>query len=645
MTKVFHVSKNGLDTNEGTESNPLLTINTASKKAYPGDKIIVHEGTYREWVNPVRGGLSSKRRITYEAAEGEQIIIKGSERIKDWELVEEDIWKVTIQNEFFNGENPYKKTVNGDWLEYKPDVRHLGDVYLNGMSFYETETYEELLNVEMRDEILDHWTNEVLPIKNTEQTKYAWYCEVDESSTVIYAKFNDYNPNNELVEINVRQSSFYPKETGINYITVRGFEMAHGATPWTPPTADQPGLVGTNWSKGWIIEDNVIHDAKTSGISIGKEKSTGHNFRTERKDKPGYIYQQESVFAAKKKGWSKETIGSHIIRNNTIYDCGQNAIVGHLGCIFSEITNNHIYNIGIKREFYGHEIAGIKLHAAIDVLIQDNYIHDTSLGLWLDWEAQGSRVSKNIFNNNSRDFFIEVTHGPHIVDHNIFGSKYSVDNHAQGTAYVNNLFGGKMEVKKILDRSTPYHVPHSTDILGSIVVYGGDERFYQNIFVGSQSEEVVGTSMYNDSTSSLEEYIETVDSLGVGDHNMFNQVEQPVYVSNNAYFDGAEVHVKEDTELDKPEFESNFSISEEKDGVYLNLKLPDDFEDLTVEYHSTTSLPRVRIVDAEFEDTDGSELVLDTDYFGEEKGTKNTIGPMNILKSGSNKIKVFSLDK
>ena len=37
--------------------------------------------------------------------------------------------------------------------------------------------------------------------------------------------------------------------------------MAHAATPWAPPTADQPGLIGANWSKGWIIEDNIIHDS------------------------------------------------------------------------------------------------------------------------------------------------------------------------------------------------------------------------------------------------------------------------------------------------------------------------------------------------------------------------------------------------
>ena len=48
-----------------------------------------------------------------------------------------------------------------------------------------------------------------------------------------------------------------------------------------------------------------------------------------------------------------------------LYDCGQTGIVGHLGCIFSEIYENEIYHIATKHEFWGHEIAGIKLHQNI----------------------------------------------------------------------------------------------------------------------------------------------------------------------------------------------------------------------------------------------------------------------------------------
>ena len=48
-------------------------------------------------------------------------------------------------------------------------------------------------------------------------------------------------------------------------------------------------------------------------------------------------------------GWNKETIGHHIIRNNTIFNCEQTGICGSLGAVFSQITNNHIYNIWTKR--------------------------------------------------------------------------------------------------------------------------------------------------------------------------------------------------------------------------------------------------------------------------------------------------------
>ena len=85
------------------------------------------------------------------------------------------------------------------------------------------------------------------------------------------------------------------------------------------------------------------------------------------------------------------------MRNNVIHDCGQNGIVGHLGCVFSDIYGNEIYNIAVKHEFYGYEIAGIKFHAAIDTQIHENYIHDCTLAIWLDWETQGTRVSRNLF--------------------------------------------------------------------------------------------------------------------------------------------------------------------------------------------------------------------------------------------------------
>lgn len=636
----YHVAKTGSDQGQGTQRDPFLSINKAASVAIAGDTVIVHEGVYREWVNPRFKGISNKRRIIYQAAEGEKVVIKGSEHIQDWQHIEGDIWKTTLPNTFFGDYNPYALEVFGDWIVTIEETKHLGDVYLNGMSFYEVSSYDQLIDPVTRTEILDHWTQKVVPIHNQEQTKYVWFSEVNTDNTTIYANFQGADPNKEYVEINVRRSCFYPKETGIDYLTVKGFEMAHAATPWAPPTADQPGLLGANWSKGWIIENNIIHDAKCSAISIGKEASTGNNYRSIRKDKPGYQYQLESVFSAERNGWSKEKIGSHIIRNNTIYDCGQNAIVGHLGCIFSEIHHNHIYNIALKREFFGHEIAGIKFHAAIDVQIHHNRIHDCSLGLWSDWQTQGTRISKNLFYNNNRDLFVEVSHGPYMIDHNILASEHSLDNVSQGGAYINNLICGSMSRWKVLNRSTQYHLPHSTKIAGFSLIYGGDDRFYNNIFIGAPGKDGVGTYHYKNYTTSLAEYIENVHKKH-GDVEEFCLVEQPVYINKNAYFNGAEPFERENDKLVDKEFNPKFNIIDQGDEVYLSCELPDSFENILGEVHSTATLERVRIADAEFESPDGSDMILDTDYLGEKRDNMSPLGPIANLKKGKNLIKVW----
>ncbi|MBU9721284.1 MULTISPECIES: right-handed parallel beta-helix repeat-containing protein [Bacillaceae] len=647
----YHVAKNGSDVGEGSKHSPFLTINKAAAEAIAGDTIIVHEGEYREWVKPRNPGLSEKRRITYKAADGEKVVIKGSERIQNWVEIEGTVWKTVLPNEIFGDFNPYQEEVFGDWLFKSESKKHLGDVYLNGMSFYEAGTYKELLKPSIRTEIKDNWTRNIVPVHQPEQTKYVWYAEVDEYNTTIYANFHYYHPNEENVEINVRKCCFYPEVSGMDYLTVKGFEMAHAATPWTPPTADQPGLIGAHWSKGWIIEDNIIHDAKCSGISIGKEISTGDNFSTKRKDKPGYQYQIESVFLGLEAGWSKEKVGSHIIRNNTIYDCGQNAIVGHLGCIFSEIYNNHIYNIALKREFYGHEIAGIKLHAAIDVQLHTNRIHDCSLGLWLDWQTQGTKISRNLFYNNNRDMYIEVNHGPFIVDHNILASDYALDNYAQGGAYINNLIFGKMVHRKILNRSTPYHVPHSTKIKGFSVVHGGDDRWFNNIFIGREDMEGivpgkneslhgVGTAHYNGYATSLGEYMENVHKKP-GDVEIYLDNDQPVYINQNAYLNGAVSFEREEESLVDDHFNPNVTIVEEGDDVYLTCEMPETIGVVLGKVHSTETLERVRIVDAEFENSDGTDVVIDTDYLGKQKGAASILGPISDLKPGKNKVKIW----
>lgn len=654
MGKVFHVSKKGNDSNKGTEAEPFLTIQRAADIMSAGDTVIVHEGVYREWVNPKAGGRNDASRITYMAAEGEKAVIKGSEIWTDWKKFDNEscstVWQAKLPDKLFGEYNPFLKKLEGDWLiaPQNPGI-HLGDVYINGISIYEAFSLEEVFEPERWEySQYETWGMRKERILNPELTMYRYYAEHDddEKYTVLTVNFQGKNPCEELVEISVRRSCFYPLQTGMDYITVRGFELAHAATPWAPPTADQPGLIGAHWSKGWIIEENDIHDAKCSAVSLGKDAASGDNEYTRQRRKPGYQNQMESVFRGLALGWSRERTGSHIVRNNRIHDCGQNGIVGHMGGVFSEIYGNEIYNIAVKHEFYGHEIGGIKLHAAIDVYIHHNYIHNCSLGTWLDWEAQGTRVSSNLYDENDRDFMIEVTHGPALVDHNIFTAAFSIVNAAQGTAFVHNLCGGFMSRYPVLNRATPYHLPHSTQVLSTTPVYGGDDRWYQNIlFGGPERQKDYGTVTYDGSPVSLEEYIERVQSHGIGDVEFFEKEKQPCYINGNLYLNGAaSFEAEQDAVLTMSG--SDFEIEKTEDGVYLKLKLDIEQElldELETVIITSDILGETRLTQERYEKSDGSDYVLDTDICGEKlkHNEKCMPGPFNRLRAGENRFKVW----
>src|SRR6478736_4317944 len=362
----LHVAVTGSDRADGSPGAPFRTFQLSARAARPGDTVRVHAGTYREWVRPPRGGVADDRRITFEAAPGEHVVLTGAEVVTGWVRERGDVWRAEIPNTLFGDLNPFDEPVAGDWLHTSPGapLAHRGDVYLAGRSLHE---------VHDRAAVVD-----------PDRTILVWYAEVGADVTTVWANFGGADPTAEVVEVNVRPSVFTPERAHVDYITVRGFELAQAATPWAPPTADQLGLVGPRWARGWVIEDNLVRDSKCAGVSLGKDAASGDNESFVLGDKPGYQYQLEAVFTALHQGWEREHVGSHVVRRNEIRDCGQNGVVGHLGCAFSTIADNHIHHIGTKHEFSGYEVAGIKLHAPLDVTVEHNRVHDTTLGIWLD---------------------------------------------------------------------------------------------------------------------------------------------------------------------------------------------------------------------------------------------------------------------
>ena len=617
----LHVSVRGNDHNDGSSTKPFLTISAAARVAQAGDAISVHEGTYRERITPPRGGESDSRRIVYQAAAGEKAVIKGSEVVRGWKPFSTGVWKATLPNSFFGKYNPYTDLIAGDWFTNKGRPHHTGEVYLNGKSLYETHLLERVLNPQPFPDSRDR-----------EGSTWTWFCESDGTNTYIYANFHDKNPNEELVEINVRESCFYPDQPGRDYITVRGFRMSQAATQWAAPTAEQIGLIGTHWSKGWIIENNIISDSKCSGITLGKDRKTGHNVWINDPRKDGATHYNEVIVRALDAGWSREKIGSHIVRNNTIFNCEQTGIAGSLGPAFSQITNNHIYNIWAKRQFTGAEMGGIKLHAAIDVVIKNNRIHNAGRGLWMDWMAQGTRITGNLlYDNTTDDLFVEVDHGPFLVDNNLFLSGVSLHDMSEGGAYAHNLMTGRIISRPEPRRSTPYHKAHATALAGLNSITGGDDRFYNNIFVGNGAPPSAGTEA-------------DANPLRFGGYGLwvYNHREYPLYAGGNVYLNGARAYATESGSINLSAADPKPEIVEDGDRVYLRLNLSAEQRKAATKLVNTGLLGKAKIPGLAYENADGSPVTIDSDYVGAKRNAATpSAGPFENPGEGVLKLKVW----
>ena len=592
----YHVAVNGNDSGDGSASSPFRTINHAAQLAVAGDIITVHAGTYREWINPLNGGENDSKRIVYQAAQGEKVMIKGSEVVTGWKKEKgTEVWKVTLPNSFFGDYNPYQDYVWGDWFDGKGRVHHTGEVFLNGKSLYEKANPDEVKNPVPYEAALDK-----------EGSTYTWYCESNANNTTIWANFHKYNPNKELVEITTRRTIFYPDRPGINYLTIRGFHICQAATQWGAPTAEQIGMISTNWNKGWIIENNIISDSKCSGITLGKERSTGHNVWLNDMSIDGSIHYIEVTFRTLRHGWNSENIGSHIVRNNEIYNCEQTGMCGSMGAAFSLIENNHIHHIWAKRQFTGAEIGGIKFHAAIDTRLIHNRIHDAGRAIWLDWMAQGTRVSRNIlYRNDLEDLFMEVNHGPTLVDNNIMLSDVAIITQSQGGAVVHNLIAGMIRMWPEPNRFTPYHLPHSTEVAGLSTIYSGDYRFYNNIFLGVGPMPTKRDPLYK---YGLEGY---------------NTAVLPVWTGGNAYFNYAVPYKDDKDSYRNSNFRPSFELREDGNNLFLTYEIDGSLVQTKTTLITTASLGKAKMAKEGFENPDGSPIVFDTDFFGVKRSSTN----------------------
>jgi alpha-N-arabinofuranosidase len=523
MTEL-HVAPHGDDAAGGTQELPFRTIAAAAAVAHAGDIIVIGKGIYRERVDPPRGGASATAPITYTAAPGERVVLTGSDVFRSWTALGEDLWRLVIPNAYFGEFNPYAEVVHGDWFSGRGRRHRRGNVFLDDVWLPEVESEQALAagcGLGWTSTVDGNPSGSVAdsPVEGHDAFAPAKF-DPTGNTTIVARLPDDVDPNAGRVEVSVRSTVFTPTSEHIDYITVRGFEIRNAATNWASPTAGQEGIVTPYWCRGWVIADNEICYSRCCGIALAKNRDEHDG---ERGTTEGFYLTIRD--AQVRDAWSRDTIGSHTVRNNRIHHCGQTGIVGALGCAFSTIEDNEIHDCNTQGIWGGAEMAGIKLHGAIDVMLRGNHIYRCGqvAGVWLDWMAQGAHIRENLLHDNVRDIFVEVNHGPIIMANNILLSREGLLSNSRGVVIAHNLITGGVEVCHD-DRETPYLKPHSTE-LGEMrrVCAVGDTHWINNV-LGPD----VDLRGYDDSAAELPSTIAGNVRLGPSGGSQGNQASMSV---------------------------------------------------------------------------------------------------------------------
>jgi alpha-N-arabinofuranosidase len=245
------------------------------------------------------------------------------------------------------------------------------------------------------------------------------------------------------------------------------------------------------------------------------------------------------------------------------------------------------------------------------VEISKNHIYHCSLGLWLDWMAQGAQVTKNLFNDNGRDLFLEVNHGPYLIDNNIFLSAGRFDIQSDGGAFVHNLIAGEIIVRSD-NRQTPIHKAHATTLAGLRKTPNGDVRFYNNLLAGSAS-----LSGYDAATL-------------------------PVQMEGNVFMKGARPSKHETAPMVLTDFDPQIKVLEKPDGCYLELTTNKAWSGQKRKIVTSALLGKAVAPDLPFETRKGTKLRLNTDFIGKKRDEANPFpGPFEISGEGKQLFKVW----
>ncbi|HVW72113.1 MAG TPA: right-handed parallel beta-helix repeat-containing protein [Rhizomicrobium sp.] len=403
FSKTYYVDNTSAqadDNGPGDKARPFRTINKAAQVLQPGERVVIAAGTYRECVRPARGGTGPAQMISYEAAPGAKVYIKGSEVLKDgWqqESVSENfraepgtgitVWRHELTDALFpDAYNPFAlPSIMGSWswldpktTDMGPYLRRRGLVFVDGKPLEPMEQLRELAMPKLPP--VPDFTVPPVPqlgmparrrggpimqeIGGSPEARF-W---VEYSGTAIYVRLASGTPADHLIEITTREHAFIPAQSGTGYIRVKGITFQHAGNAYPFP---QYGMISLAGGDHWILEDNTLEWANGVGLDIGSDGNSGN---------------------------APHVGASQIVRRNTIRYCGVEGI-GGMGTTNTLVEDNLIEWCGWADAERGWEAAGAKFHRAKNMLFRRNIIRHMrhANAAWWDVGNTNCRITKNIF--------------------------------------------------------------------------------------------------------------------------------------------------------------------------------------------------------------------------------------------------------
>jgi hypothetical protein len=182
---------------------------------------------------------------------------------------------------------------------------------------------------------------------------------------------------------------------------------------------------------------------------------------------------------------------------------------------------------------------------------------------------------------------------------------------SQGGAYVHNLIAGAIQSVPFDARQTPFHKAHSTDLAGMHNNPFGDDKYYNNLFVGP------------------------------ADLSVYDRAPLAVKMEGNVFLKGARPSRREPGPVVRPDLDPGLKLIE-KDGAFeLDLTLGEVLGSGTRRLVTTRVLGKAVIPGLPYEQSDGSPVRVDRDYFGKTRNEANpTPGPFEAPGAGPLRLKV-----